>query len=88
MLLSMLLSVVFWLCRDTMDWVCTCRDLEAAAGCSGLSGRVACAAWAPVVGRTKEVIAVARDNAVRILGLSGNLLKPDIELVRAPLLAI
>lgn len=65
-----------------MDWECTCADLEAAAGCSALTGQVACCAWAPLVGRSKETIAVARGSAVRILGLHGSLLKPTVEQVR------
>jgi len=66
-----------------MDWTCVCADVEAAAGGARATGDLACVAWAPLIGKTAELIAVARGSVVKIMAVDGDLAKPAVEQVSA-----
>lgn len=54
-----------------MDWVCVCSDIEASAQLRGLENGISSVAWAPLMGRDAECIAVSRGSVVRLLALQG-----------------
>jgi hypothetical protein len=60
-------------CRAVMDWVCVCADLESSSRVQKKEGAMACVAWAPLMGRKAECIAVARGNVVRLFSLQGHM---------------
>jgi hypothetical protein len=56
-----------------MDWVCVCEDLEEQAQVPSNEDAISGLAWAPLMGRKSECIAVARGSTVRLLALGGQL---------------
>lgn len=56
-----------------MEWVCVCSDIEAGAQVSESASAITSVAWAPLLGRDAECIAVSRGAVVRLFALQGQL---------------
>lgn len=56
-----------------MAWTCVCENLEERAQIYHKTDPIASVAWAPLMARKVECIAVARGGMVRLLGLGGQL---------------
>ena len=54
-----------------MDWVCVCSDIEAITRPSSDDGDISSVAWAPLMGRDAECIAVSRGAVVRLFAIQG-----------------
>lgn len=59
--------------RAAVDWICVCADLEDTSGIREKQDAVSGVAWAPLMARKAECIAVARGSTVRLLALGGQL---------------
>ena len=60
-------------CRVSLDWICVCEDLEERSQVHHRQASVSGVAWAPLMARKAECIAVARGSTVRLLSLGGQL---------------
>lgn len=56
-----------------MDWVCVCEDLEERAQIGHKQDAITGVAWAPLMARKSECIALARGRVVRLVALGGQL---------------
>ena len=55
----------------SVDWICVCEDLEESSQVYDKQSVVRAVAWAPLMARKAECIAVARGSTVRLLSLGG-----------------
>eukprot|EP00892_Ulva_mutabilis_P010989 jgi/Ulvmu1/8262/UM041_0073.1 len=59
--------------RSRMSWVCVLSDVESRAQVRASLDNITSVAWAPLMGREAECIAVGRGSVVRIFALQGHI---------------